>query len=443
MMRHSKFYTWAISILLLPACSNASSSYRGTVGVSEEEATAQNQDQPHETETKDPQSFQLGLKALDVDDASKQLFDFKAGPMISMNADGLISFATPDGKYVSYDAKLNRWGSVQVASEKVDYDVLYYFGTDGYLGVKDDVLTSKIGAGKIERIPFTLQKDKILSAGLGFYASSSEAAINLIRSSNNSFSQTQIKTMPAPLKLFKSCVEGCIAWGYDGTQFYVLKNDKTWGKLAIKLTLPEQENVADINLRLKYGEELAIQAALVTTESGKMLLKDEATSGSKALEWKDVSRLAVNYCVPCHGDDGFDKEATWASLKSPIMARLKASNSNPGAMPPPNTKAGKEMSGGDKALLIKWLEGVTEGKRGSTGDPNSAGTQDTSLISGTLKTLSDQHCLGCHADAQKTSWWKARKASAAERINLGSMPPGSTLGADTRASFVSAIQTLP
>jgi len=442
----SFFYACLLSLILSEACSNNIANQRHAFdkkGESQDPGMGENPPQQNGADS-DKGYYRLALKVLDIDEASKQSFPFSSDAMTHINAEGLITFARADGKSISFDGKLNRWSSAQQAPEKLDYDTLYSFGPDGFLGIKDDILSSRSGPGKIERIPFQLPKGKVLSVGPGFYVLSHDSQIDVLKSGNNSFSQFQVKMLPASLTMFKNCAEGCLAWASDGAQFYVLKNDKTWEKLALKLSLPESEKIADISLRLQYGAELGISGALVTTESGQLYVKDEDNSGRKMLGWSDVSKLAGRYCVSCHEDDGFDKEATWAALKSTIIIRLKASATTPGAMPPPGTQAGKEMSAGDKALIVTWLEGIKETGQGPVGRPDGGGAvPDPSLITGSLKVLSDQHCLSCHGEAQKVSWWKARKTSASARINAGTMPPSSNLGADVRASFVNAINALP
>lgn len=385
--------------------------------------------------------FTLGLKSMDADSQTKQKFIFPKETMIHINKDMLISFATADGQYVNYNAKLGTWGSVQVAADKVDYDTLYHFTDDGFMGAKDKILTLRIGSGKIERLNFSLPKSQVLGLGIGYFASMGDGQIDLLQHSDNGYSLLKIKDYPENIKFLKPCAESCIAWAFDGTQLYILQTDKIWKKKSLSIVLPAGQSIANLTMDLKYNGELDIGSAVILTDSGSLFIKDEASSGVKQTSWKDVSKLVEHFCVSCHMDDGYDKEATWSGLKSAMILRLKPDAASP--MPPVDTKLAKEMSAGDKALILKWLDGVKQTEPpAAVPKPNTPAPTDNTLISGVLKTQADSNCIQCHTDANKVSWWQTRKANASSRINAGTMPPNSTLSAEARKTFVDAINAL-
>lgn len=80
----------------------------------------------------------------------------------------------------------------------------------------------------------------------------------------------------------------------------------------------------------------------------------------------------------------------------------------------------------------------TAEKNNINGLPDKNG--NIALVEGELKTLSDQHCVSCHAQATELNWWSDRKSGITSRVNSGDMPRGATLDQETRQRLIQLIE---
>jgi hypothetical protein len=386
-----------------------------------------------------------GFKTLALDAATTELFAVGEGMQINF-IDSVFVLSLPNGKNVTYDVSLGHWGTVVSLNVSTTHAAAYSYGNGSYVAIDPDVLTYRVASGKTSSfktagvIP---ANSKLLGVGPGFYATTLDEGMLVVREAANGTSSSQIKNLPVDLSQVQSCVSGCAFWGFNGVSFYTVDDAAVWTKRDLPLIMPKGKKILKLALQVSLGTngKLSISNGGALADDGSLWILDKVAP-PKVIAFADVKVLTTKFCISCHSADGFDQEATLKSLKSKFLARLALPATAPLAMPPPNT-AGNGMAAGDKKLISSWLEQQEQGTAlpdTGTGTPG----EDTATVpvTGALKTLSEANCSNCHLDAKFKKFWISFGGESIDRINSGSMPIGKVMSAADKAALIAAINAL-
>jgi mono/diheme cytochrome c family protein len=427
-----------LSLLLLSACSEAPT--RAVLGGSGNAGGV-----PSGTKIDEfVPAEKLTLGAVAADEASQKSYDFAKPSEISWASASEVVMAHGDGKSISFDFKQSRWSSVHTNSTVSEYSKLYDFRSAGFYGSTADVLSFRVGEGSIARLnaPDGFTEESALGINPGFVAYAGANGPSAIVAGGETASLYPLTGAPDGIKLLAPCNKHCLLWGFDGTKVYIYFAETGWRPIDQNIVLPAGQTIARMAIRFRdTNNPVAAESIIVQSDKGTLYAQVAGTVKNSDPTWTEIKVISDRFCATCHIDDGFEKETTWKSLKGSIVTRLKMAPGTKGAMPPTETNIGKEMSQGERDVILAWIEKqeqIDRGEIGSTTDP----VADNSDVSGELKTYSDKYCLSCHADAKKNSFWTTKKADSKARIESGNMPKGQSLSAAEKTKFLSIISAI-
>ena len=389
-----------------------------------------------------PEKLKLG--SISAADASVKSFDLTKASEIVWASSSSFVMAHGDGKSIAYDFKKAAWSSVHTNPTTADYVSLYDFREAGFFGTTTDVLSFRSGDGQIVRLnsPADYKAGTLVGANPAFVGFSDKEGMAAITTAESTATLYPLPGAPAGLKLIYPCNNHCLVWGFDGAKIFIYFTQSGWKRLDQVIELPAGEKISRMAVRFRdTNNPVAAESVLAQSEDGKLFAQVAGTVTKTDATWIDIKTISDRFCVQCHLDDGFEKEATWKSLKSIIVTRMKAAPGTKGAMPPTETNIGKEMAQGERNLILAWIEKQDQIERGEVGNTTDP-TADTSDVSGELKSLSDKYCLGCHADFKKNATWKLKKGESATRIENGAMPKAQTLSAADKKKFLDLINAI-
>jgi mono/diheme cytochrome c family protein len=389
---------------------------------------------------KEPQKLSLG--ALAAEDEGPKVFDFSKPFEPNWISSHEIVLAHDDGQSLAYDFDAKSWTAVHTNEVRTEFETMVDFREAGFFGAGGGALSLRGPGTKIVRLaaPESFEEKNMVGVNPGFVAYRVKDGIHAIVISGESAKLYVLNEIPKGLSLVYPCNVNCVVWGFDGSRIFVFSELEGWKALEQVIELPQGEAISRMAIRFrKENNPIAAEAIFVQTDKGSVFAQVATGAPKEETKWEDVLLLSEQYCVACHLDDGFDKQGTWTGLKSSIVDRLKRSPGTKGAMPPTETKIGQQMSPGERATILAWIEKQAQTERGQIGGDEPI---DTSDISGDLKRLVDANCLSCHSDAKKTAWWSQRKADALSRIKSADMPRGKTIANDVKTQFEAALNAL-
>ncbi len=326
-----------------------------------------------------------------------------------------------------------------------DYESLFSFGSLGWQSIKKGSIEYYQAPEKIfveQRID--TEDLKILNAFPSGIILSNSKSIYFIRKLDEGFKSTIIKNSFEQSTLIGACDSFCDLWLFDGEKLSIGKlvnNAISWSEMDYKFKFEKDKVLKNLYFKIKEngnGEAEVVDAAAY--EDGILYLLNKGKSEDSDFSWNSLQLLSDEYCIPCHSEDGFHLEATWAVLRDEMIRRMDGSEGvNP--MPPPETDYGKKMTQSSKSSIISYLENNVESKSGS-GFGNNDDTPEIK-IDGKLKQLAgDYSCTGCHAEAVNESWWKLNKEETASRIMSGDMPRNRSLNDTQKNELITLIRAL-
>ncbi len=427
-------------VLSLAACSSSPEKNEGKGAGSEAVATLP----PGTVPDKFQAAETLKLATITPDETSQKNFDFTKVAEIVWTSSSEVLFAHGDGRSVAFDFKKSTWTSVHSNPGIGEFQTLFDFRESGFFGASPDVLSLKTGEGPIVRLKPSeaYLAAAPLASNPGFVAFLDGNVINVIASADGGAKLYSLTNAPAGVKLVYPCNQHCLFWAFNGTTLFTYNVKMGWTPLAQTIEFPAGETVVRVAIRLRESNNpLAVESILAQMESGAVYAQVAAAVAATDPTWEDIRRLSTIFCVSCHIDDGFEKESTWKSLKGNIVTRLKATAGTKGAMPPGETTLGKEMSQGEKNVILAWIERqdqIERGEIGTTKDP----IEDNSDTTGELKILADSYCIACHNDAKKNLFWTTQKADAKARIESGNMPQNTSLSPAEKTRFLDLLTAL-
>ncbi len=386
----------------------------------------------------------LSLATVASDDAGPKAFDFNKDLEISWLSSHEFVMSHADGQSLSYDFSTKAWSAVHQSTLRAEFQDIYDFRDSGFFATSLDGFSLRGDINtKIVRLPIPDDYDpkNLVGANPGFFAYKVGDDIHAVVAKDGMARLYPMANAPKGLSLVYPCNLHCIVWGYDGQRISLFIEGQGWASMDQTVELPQGDAVKRMAIRFRQeNNPIAADAIIVQTDKGAVFAQVAASAPKEMATWEDVKILSERYCVACHLEDGYDKELTWTGLKSSIVERLKADRKAKGSMPPIETKIGQQISEGERATMLSWIEKQKQTERGEVGT-GGGGTVDKD-ISGDLKKLADAHCMSCHADAKKTSWWLSRKGKAISMVNEGTMPKNKSVSADIKKQFETAINAL-
>lgn len=386
----------------------------------------------------------LTLGSVAADETSQKSFDFSKPSEISWASASEVVMAHADGKSISFDFKQSRWSSVHTNPTVSEYTTLYDFRAAGFYGTAAEVLSFRVGEGLIARLnaPDGFATSTALGINPGFVAYSDTNGLSAIVSGGETASLYPLTGAPEGITLLAPCNKHCLLWGFNGSKVFIYFAQTGWRAIEQDIVLPAGETISRMAIRFRdTNNPIAAESIIVQTAKGTLYAQVAGTVKKSDPTWAEIKVISDRFCATCHIDDGFEKEATWKSLKGSIVTRLKLAPGAKGAMPPTETNIGKEMSQGERDVILAWIEKqeqIDRGEIGGTTDP----VVDNSDTTGELKTYSEKYCLSCHTDAKKNAFWKAKKADSKSRIESGNMPKGQTMSAAEKTKFISILDAI-
>lgn len=395
---------------------------------------------------KDPfkEPEKLSLSSMKSDEEGAKTFDFSKPVELHWISAHEAIFSHNDGESLSYDFQAKAWSAIHVSDLRTEYQSMFDFRDAGFFAGNGNVLSLRSNAGKIIQLnaPEDFDEKGIVGANPGFVAYKSGDDVKILLSKDDGARLYPMENAPKGLKLVYPCNLHCIVWGFDGSRISVFFEGDGWKLLDQVIELPAGEDVSRMAIRFRAeNNPVAAEGIIVQTVKGGIFAQVASSAPKAEITWEDVQTMSQHYCVSCHLEDGYDKEATWTGLKSSIVERLTAKPGTKGAMPPIETKIGQQMSAGERAAVLSWIEKQTQTDRGEVGTGGSGDT-DNVKISGALKSLAEANCNSCHADATTNGWWKSRKGAVISQVNSGKMPKNKTLSSDVKAQFEAAMNAL-
>lgn len=365
------------------------------------------------------------LQDLIPDVESSASFDFTKQTEIVFSGSSKLVFAHPDGHSISYDAALKAWSSTLLSNNVGEYDVYYDFLDQGHLALKATEMSLRMYTGNtlIAVRPEGILNDSTLGFNPGYASSLTGTNLTTVRSDGKAAKIFRSATFLATMKQVYPCNSACALWAYDGSKVQILGSDGVWKDIALPIAI--EPNLKRLVLYFNPDSKTpVIDSVLTVAANGKMSIF-ASVSAKAAPTWDDVKLISERFCVSCHLDDGFEKQETWNTLKSSMIGRLKLTAAEDGAMPPPETKLGKEMGAHDKSVLVNWLETISQTNQGTIGTGKDPAAD--APISGDLKVLSDKYCLSCHSDAAHLVFWTGKQADIARRVGIANMPKNTVM----------------
>ncbi|MES2743943.1 MAG: hypothetical protein V4655_00890 [Bdellovibrionota bacterium] len=385
----------------------------------------------------------LSLAAVAATEEGAKTFDFKKTIELNWNSTHEIVMAHNDGQSLAFDFQGKTWTAIHTNDVRTEFQSMIDFRDAGFFAIGTDGFSLRGAGTKIVRLkaPDNFDEKNLIGANPGFVAYKEGDTIKAILIKDDTAKLYPLTNAPEGLRLVYPCNLHCLVWGYDGSRISVFFETGGWKVLDQIIELPAGEMIARMAVRFRSeNNPVAAEAIVAQTDKGSIFAQVAASAPKSDPKWEDILSLSEQYCVSCHQEDGFDKESTWTSLKSSIVDRLKREPAAKGAMPPIETKIGQQMSAGERATVLAWIEKQMQTDRGEVG--TGGDMMDTSDISGDLKKLADAHCISCHLDGKKTAWWTARKGDIITRVKSGSMPKGKTVGNDVKTQFEAAVNAL-
>lgn len=384
----------------------------------------------------------VSLQKLEIADEISKAFDFSLASEIAwQGTSGEAVFSHADGRTVSYSQRAGAWSSVVKSINQEGYEPFFDFRGQGLFAFKaEQIIFRSADSVTITAVKPDDMGENRLGVNPGFISTVDKNQTAVIASDGRDAKRVALKGIPPSVITVYPCNTGCFVWAYDGTKIFTYSDsEEVWKASALKLELPGSEKVARLAIRFRESD-MAIESLIARAESGAVFLAASLKPVKEKLAWdKDIKNLAESFCVPCHLDDGFSKEAVWKQLKTTMIDRLKTTDK--GAMPPSETKLGKEMSPGDKAILVEWLSSVEEGPAGEEVGEVGQGSGDKDT-GGDLKAVSETYCLSCHSDAKRESFWKNKRNDIQNRVNSNDMPRGMTMPDDQKKKLLDALNAL-
>ncbi len=386
----------------------------------------------------------LSLAPITTDEPSRKNFDFAKLSEIFWINSSEFTMALPDGRSISFNFRNTAWSSVHARAAEPEFLTLYDFREAGFFGANAETLSFQSTDGKIMSmdLPDAYKASTLVAASPGFVAFRDQAKLSAILATKGKARLFSLPAGPAPIKLISPCNQNCVFWGFDGTKIYTYDEQGSWSVMNQTIELPAGQTIARMAIRFRdTNNPIAAESILVLSDTGALFAQVGNSVMKADPSWVEIKAISDRFCEQCHLDDGFGKESTWKSLKSSIVTRLKLMPGAKGSMPPIETAVGKEMSQGERDIILSWIakqDQTQQGEIGSTKDP----VVDTSDVTGELKNLSDQYCLSCHSDAKKNLFWKSKKADSKNRINSGNMPKGLAITPEEKQKFIAAIDAI-
>lgn len=285
---------------------------------------------------------------------------------------------------------------------------------------------------------------KVLSVFPGGIILSSANSLTFIRKVGADFRSTNIAMSLRPSMRIGACESACDLWLFDGDRLStgkIVKDSISWSKTDYKIDLAKDDNLSNIYFKIKKDSDgSAFVDDASAYKAGVLYVLDKRASVDTAFTWESLQLLSREYCLPCHGEDGFELESTWATLKDEMIKRMDGSEGF-NQMPPPQTDYGKKMTASARRSMVSFLEMSIDAKDGS-GFGSSDDAPDK-MIEAKLKQLADNYlCTSCHADAIKESWWKLNKDDTSSRISSGNMPRNMSLNETQKTELIELIRDL-
>ena len=384
----------------------------------------------------------LKLNTVAPDEASQKNFDFTIPSEIVWSSASEVALAHGDGKSVLFDFKKSSWTSVHTSITAGEYQTLFDFRESGFFGATSEVLSLRVGEGQIIQLQASDTQGSPVAANPGFVSFMDGEVVQVVMSIEGKARLLPLVTAPSGMTMVYPCNKHCLLWGFDGTRIHTYNLETGWNALTQTIQLPQGEPITRMALRFRDSNNpLAVESIFVQMESGALFAQVAASVAPAAPVWDDVRRISSTFCVSCHLDDGFEKEDTWKSLKANIVIRLTADVGSKIAMPPSETTPGKEMSQGEKNVILAWIEKQDQIERGEIGETEDP-VDDTTETTGELKRLADLYCVSCHTDGKRNAFWALKQGDAIARISSGNMPLGNSMPAADKAKFLDVLNAL-
>jgi hypothetical protein len=363
---------------------------------------------------------------LTAGDAAARL-EMSSASRLYLSEAGNLLHLSPSGLSSQFDAVNQAWGVT--VQEQNGAGTLFLAGLQsaGWIGISPDQISYLQEEEALESfgLPVTVAAAAdVVGFAPKAVAFNQSGTLHVFQFDGVNASLRKFTKSGPAAKSFGRCESGCEFWIWDGAAFLaVTAKGSALTAIDVPIVIPEGVEIQGFAGSLKlngsageFAHLYALDAALTLYQGGQEVAAEWRPT------WTNVLAIAQESCIPCHNDDGFDKESVWTGLKSEVIRRVEvATKTEVFAMPTWETNYGKEFSDARRQLIIAWLNGEDQ----TTGTDFGQGGGSTSTpLTGRLKELSDANCKSCHPKATNVEYWRARKVDAADRVDTGDMPRG-------------------
>ena len=217
--------------------------------------------------------------------------------------------------------------------------VFYDFGGP-LISVSEDQIMVSMKQENVATVDFGLMDGYMVGRYPGFMALEVQGTFYLFEEVDGVLDSFELGGLPGSLTQLLQCEIGCLYYGFDGQDFYSLKDfDSQWEKVS--LDIPLSPGIVSVDFRegealryaVLYEDRVVFQQSSEPQEDGtsEILDMDDQAQAEDVSPDELFLSVAESYCVDCHAESA--DLSWWENSKEDIWSSVDSM-----AMPPPGRK---------------------------------------------------------------------------------------------------------